>query len=350
MSLCLNHTPLLFLVFSVLAFSGGLLGYTYSSSQGRLVTISATVFTSITSLILLLVICWEAGERWRVSRSGQTNQVTDSRIPRDRTRHKAHPPPEKTIASSVERLVSAIQHSYSTRFRYFSWFLVNDRSKPAADIESGRHSNEPSREGTSYTYSSAIVHPSLAAAGYPPTPSLASEECSSFGDAMSARSLTIQTRASDHAASKARLLSPYEDGGSALTHGRPFQNMAWRLVRNPESRKHLNTLPMSPYGRKDLQRLMLSLSLTPPKGHGPVMDLRFSPNGRWLAASFTERTVGVWQLVENKFRWHSSVAARSESIVWSPDSRSLLVRLDAGLMIWCPEVRISISTRLIQND
>ncbi|KAG9049968.1 hypothetical protein FS837_008318 [Tulasnella sp. UAMH 9824] len=96
---------------------------------------------------------------------------------------------------------------------------------------------------------------------------------------------------------------------------------------------------MSPYGRKDLQRITYLVALTPKKGHGPVMDLRFSPNGRWLAASFADGTVGVWQVVGDKFGWHSTVAARSGSIVWSPDSRSLLVRVDDGLMIWCPETR-----------
>ncbi|KAG8929534.1 hypothetical protein FRC01_004184 [Tulasnella sp. 417] len=165
-------------------------------------------------------------------------------------------------------------------------------------------------EPLSATSPSAIVHLSIAAAGYPPTPITPSKERTSL-----------------------------EDGGPASMHGRQFYNIAWHLVRNPESRNHLNTLPMSPYGRKDLQRLVLSISLVPEQGHGPVRDLRFSPDGKWLGASFDDGTAGAWKVDGNKFIWHYTVAARAGPIVWSPDSRFLLVKTDGGLIRWCPETK-----------
>ncbi|CAE6541224.1 unnamed protein product [Rhizoctonia solani] len=52
-SIWITHTPLFFLVISVIAFSVGLCAFTYSSDQSRAVSTLVTAFTAITSLALL---------------------------------------------------------------------------------------------------------------------------------------------------------------------------------------------------------------------------------------------------------------------------------------------------------
>ncbi|QRW04770.1 BRCA1 carboxy-terminus (BRCT) domain protein [Ceratobasidium sp. AG-Ba] len=58
------HTPLCFLVVSVIAFALGLCLFTYSSDQSRVVKVLVTTFTVITSPALIGVGFWIVAERW----------------------------------------------------------------------------------------------------------------------------------------------------------------------------------------------------------------------------------------------------------------------------------------------
>ncbi|KAG8884759.1 hypothetical protein FRB97_003279 [Tulasnella sp. 331] len=76
-SIWLTRTPLAFLVVAVMAFSIGLVCFTHSSGQGKLVIISATIFTCLTSMALLAVALWFAFERWVFSKTKGSKWLWD---------------------------------------------------------------------------------------------------------------------------------------------------------------------------------------------------------------------------------------------------------------------------------
>ncbi|CUA74370.1 Metal resistance protein YCF1 [Rhizoctonia solani] len=69
-SIWITHTPLFFLVISVIAFSIGLCAFTYSSDQSRAVSTLVTAFTAVTSLALLCVGLWFGSERLAYTHTG----------------------------------------------------------------------------------------------------------------------------------------------------------------------------------------------------------------------------------------------------------------------------------------
>lgn len=79
-SVCLDHTPLLCLVGAVLAFSAGLVVWTFAADLALAVKICAAAMTCATSLILFTVIIWEAGEWWQESKKGQPPPIDSEPI------------------------------------------------------------------------------------------------------------------------------------------------------------------------------------------------------------------------------------------------------------------------------
>ncbi|KAG8918741.1 hypothetical protein FRC01_001681, partial [Tulasnella sp. 417] len=334
MSLCLNQAPIALLVASVLTFSIGLVGYTYSSSQGKIVTTCATVLTSLTSLILLIVIAWEAGEWWRAYKPHRASQKVDAE---GRTRHlgpKSRSPDR--LRSRIDRLVRPwILGLMSVRFRWpFSRFA--GRPDPPLAL------NELSLEGL------PVISPPPAVLRFS-TVNLATSPVkdteSSIQEAgtrtqaqpleKSGRSgLQIQTQnlATDISIPQVAR-SPV--GINFTASDRRFYNHAWHLVRAPKTRAHLKALRMTPYERGDLKSLDPITPILPRKGAGAVQDLKFAPDGGWLAVSYADGTAGLWAVGE-EFTWHSSIAGRPGSVMWCSSSESLLVNRDDGVMIWWP--------------
>ncbi|KIO23681.1 hypothetical protein M407DRAFT_26884 [Tulasnella calospora MUT 4182] len=334
MSLCLNHTPIVLLVASVLTFSIGLVAYTYSSSQGKIVTTCATVLTSLTSVILLIVIFWEAGERWRAYKSHRASREADAGGRSRRSGAKSTSP--NRLRSKIAMVIRSWMLSLaSTQFRWPlpRWFA--GRPDPPLALD------ELSLEGLPVTSPPPTVL-RVSTLNFSTNPVENAEGSTEVGGThpqapssgtLGQLGLHIQTQNLLTNASIAQVQSPV--GINYTASDRRFYNHAWRLVRKPGSRAFLNSLPMSPYGRGELKSLVPTAPIVPIKGAGAVHDLKFAPDRRWLAVSFADGTAGLWE-VGDEFKWHSSVAGRPGSVMWCSSSKSLLINRDDGVMIWRP--------------
>lgn len=76
-SFCLNRTPIACLVAAVLTFSAGLVAWTFSSSSGTLVRISASTLTGTTVVIVVTIVIWEVREQVRDYTHSRTTYLSD---------------------------------------------------------------------------------------------------------------------------------------------------------------------------------------------------------------------------------------------------------------------------------
>ncbi|KAG9049964.1 hypothetical protein FS837_008314 [Tulasnella sp. UAMH 9824] len=342
-SICLNQTPLLFLVFAVLTFSIGLVIYTYSSSQGKLVTLSATVLTSFTSLILLTVILWEGGERWQASKSGLASQVMGPGIP---VAHQPWDPVEriKTFNKRTARfLLKAVRRTYSA-----IWWPFGRLSTVFSCLPE-RRAHQVNLDYYSTDNAGALAIPvtvlpvvQTATLGRvqwnASTTSVQSDKAKgdiqqSWQMLSSPTELKVQPEGTSTARNSmdGYLFSPVAHHGSHSNHH--LFDTAWQLVRDPKARDLLNLMPMPTEGGRSLKSLKRVDYYIPQEGSGPVQDLRFAPNGKWIAASLKDGTVGLW-LVDRGLTWNSPFAAQHGSIVWDQKILRLLAPLNDGIGIW----------------
>lgn len=342
-SICLNQTPLLFLVFAVLTFSIGLVIYTYSSSQGKLVTLSATVLTSFTSLILLTVILWEGGERWQASKSGRASQVMGPGIP---VAHQPWDPVERIKAfnkQTIRFLLRAVRRTYSA-----IWWLFGQLStvfsclpeRRARQVDLGYYSTDNAgAPAIPVTVLPVIQTATLGRVQWnASTTSVQSDKAK--GDIQqnwqmlsSPTEIKVQTQGTSTARNSmdAYLFSPVAHHGSHSNHH--LFDTAWQLVRDPKARDLLNLMPMPTEGGRSLKSLKRVDYYIPQEGSGPVQDLRFAPDGKWIAASLKDGTVGLWH-VDRALNWNSAFSAQHGGIVWDQKILRLLAPLNDGIGIW----------------
>ncbi|KAG8975910.1 hypothetical protein FRC05_004841 [Tulasnella sp. 425] len=344
-SLCLNQTPLLFLTFSVLTFSIGLVIYTYSSSQGKLVTLCATVLTSFTSLILLTVILWEGGERWQASKSGQMSQEIGPGVP------VAHQPWEgpveevkhfnmlvgKLVWRGTRKTYSAIRPPLGWLFTVFSWLPKPRARRTELEYYSG------DAQGVA-GLPNLMVLPMVQTAtlgGVQWNGSTASVDSHKDKDDIQQHWQMLSPPGElkiDIQGSTTNQISQDTYPFSPATHYGPhrdqrFFDSAWQLVRDPKARDLLNLLPMTLEGSRNLKSLKRVDYYTPMEGTGPVQDLQFAPDGKWIAASVRDGTVGLWH-VDSGLTWNSALAAQQGSIAWHKEILRLLVPLKDGVEVW----------------
>ncbi|KAG8917598.1 hypothetical protein FRC01_002349, partial [Tulasnella sp. 417] len=355
-SICLNQTPLLFLVFAVLTFSLGLVIYTYSSSQGKMVTLCATILTSFTSLILLTVILWEGGERWQASKTNQGKEEMGPGVP---VAHQTWEPYEeiKRFNLQVAKLVwRCTRWTYSAIQKPFGWLFTVFPRLP-----------KPRRRRSALAY---YLTDTPLAKGLPTTMVLPMVQTATLGGVQwNASTVSVDTaKCSDDIQQHWQILSPPGElrtgvqgspasqdtapfspiGNRNSPEARRFYDTAWHLVRDPKARDLLNLLPMAPEGAKTLKSLKRVDHYTPQEGKGPVQDLHFAPNGKWIAASFNDGTVGLWR-VESGLTWSSHLAAQQGGIVWDHKLLRLLVPQKGGVELWdgeSPQRKIRVKSGL----
>lgn len=343
---CLNHTPLIFLIFSVLTFTIGLVGYTYSSSQGKLVTLCATVLTSFTALILLTVVIWEAGERWQASKSNPGDHQPGPGAPRVHLPWEPYEDFKRLNTKMIDETICLTENTYFTLRqslrRLFTAFPLR-RTDPSDDPDSrelegmelpSAANYTPEKEFPSFKMSLNASQSSLcsqnAEARPPPQRQLS---------ATSKRvSLTVPPFRSPSPITLARSLS-FESSD------KPHPYLRWRQVVGQMERgqalkgAQVNT-PVPSGGRHNLKSLRYSWEIFPEGGvRGAVRDLRFAPNGKWLAASF-ERGSGIWE-VKDGFTWLRSLNVDLGYLSWSPDSSCLVTRHKNGVQLWTSKPKVS---------
>ncbi|KAG9049961.1 hypothetical protein FS837_008311 [Tulasnella sp. UAMH 9824] len=355
-SICLNQTPILFLVFAVLTFSLGLVIYTYSSSQGKLVTLCATTLTSFTSVILLTVILWEAGERWQASKSNQGTQEMGPGVP------MAHQPWEpyeevKQFNLQVAKLMwRCTRWTYSAIQKPFGWLFTVFSRLPRAPRRQSKLAYYLEDTPPAKDLSTTMVLPMVQTAtlgGVQLNGSTVSAPSGNGNDDIQQhlqvpsqpRELKIGTQGNP-ATHDIMPFSPLANQN--FSENRRLYDTAWHLVRDPKSRDLLNLLPMAPEGAKTIKALRPVDHYTPQEGKGPVRDLRFAPDGKWMAASFKDGTVGLWR-VENGLTWDSHLAAQQGGIVWDHKLVRLLVPQKDGVEVWeqgSPQRKIRVKSEL----
>ncbi|KIO23691.1 hypothetical protein M407DRAFT_26893 [Tulasnella calospora MUT 4182] len=339
--LCLNHTPLLFLVAAVLTFSIGLVGYTYSSTQGKLVTLSATALTSFTSLILLTVIVWEGGERWQASKFRRKGRWVDGR---DLVNEPWQPYSNfkrfnaiiiRVALKSTRRLCLILLIPLGLLLGWISSCLQRLASaggdRTNADEESKRlppPAVSPERVIPELTFHNPS-NSSLETSSIKIQPRFARRSTAPPGISQ----LKVET---GNNVDEALESPPQTPGATARTSEKErFNKNAVRLIRSPASREKIKSVQMSPYESKTLRTVEPVSHLRPARGLGDVHDLIFSPDGKWLAASFANQWTEVWA-VGDDFTRNAQFNTQPSCINWSPDSRYILAKQKDGVLIWSP--------------
>lgn len=312
-AICLNHTPLLFLICSVITFSAGLVGYTYSSGQGKVVTLSATVLTSFTSAILLVVLAWEGQERWKAFKRARA--IRGSHITGIGT----------VLAEYLRRLLREIWStrvstgglvSHSTRIDYAQLWRKCVRPVAGALSWCGRSIRFHSRgfEGQSEsteplsTVQVQNTHPNLARRQSPTAH-------------LQRRATILHTK---HSVKK--------DWTSPLER---WRQAAWAIALDPVLQSVLLTS-----GTPDtaITNLRGSLKYFRPKDRpsalgSSVRELQFSHDGGWLAASLVDGTAVIWKATDSIQRV-ASIPSTHGRIMWSFQNNHLLHTQQSGIGTW----------------
>lgn len=249
-------------------------------------TLCATILTSFTSLILLTVVIWEAGERWQASKSDLGDHQPGPGNPRV---HQPWEPYEdlKRLNTKMKAEIIGLTRNTYDRLCRLLWRIPTAfrlrRTDPSDDLDL--------RELEGMELPSA--------ANFRPD-----KEVPTFK-----MSLNI---------SKSSLSS---------------QNAE---ARPPPQRQ----FSMPSGGHHNLKSLKASGEIFPESSvGGPVRDLRFAPNGKWLAASF-EHGTGLWE-VRDGFTWHRDLDVNLGYLSWSPDSSCLVTTHKKGGQLWTSEPKVS---------
>ncbi|KAG8924739.1 hypothetical protein FRC01_011106, partial [Tulasnella sp. 417] len=277
------------------------------------------------------VVIWEGGERWQASRSGLESPHVDPGVP---SLHLPWEPYEdlKSLSTKIKTgLVFFVRNAYlklgrSFRRLFTAFPLGSTHPSDGLDQPELQGMDLPSpvhlqsgRERTSFEMSLNVSRTSLSSQNTEARPPPERR----FSSVSKRISLQVPPAQSPLSTLPARA-SSYEGSDEPEPHLK-WKRVAWQIG--------LRSLPTS--GPHKLKSLRNSGDILPQIGGGPVRDLRFAPNGKWLAASFADGSAGLWE-VKDGFHWHRSVPAPSGYLAWSPDSSCLLTRHDNGVQLWAP--------------
>lgn len=387
MSIWISRTPLLFLVASVIAFSAGLVCFTFSVFGGSFIPIVTTVCTSFTSFALLAVGLWFAGERYAFVK----------------TKGK------RWLAEVLDDVAASFK--YYTGIRWLSKFLSRQSRKVVhwCRAQFGRAQGIAQQaKNTLYRSSSSVLsstnttngnaHHSMSRDTLPfattPEPPISEpdpdERRRTFSDASTSRTRVAFSAAAMTSIQEVNL----EKGGPSLpipeseeptesTGLRNFRSLVatvMRLNRSlppglPRSATGLGSIaPSSGNGnassttrrrRETLEnapRRPSHLAITIPALRGLmttqylnehsalVRHLEFSPSGKYFATCSWDRTAIIWR-VGHPFTVHRKLAHAAGfvgQVAWSPDGTYLLTKTTRTVKLWSAEVRYS--TYVIDSD
>lgn len=390
----IKRSPLIFLVFSVAAFSVGLCLFAYSSGQSTWTSGLTTVFTCFSSFGLVAVSAWFIFERWTFSKHLGRKWLMD--VLSEAHQEFNRLPPIRWIRVIPHRRLKRLRNMIASSFLRTRDRMINFGSKvskiiitcmkkkeetPIDDVEKGQFATVPAVNGKSthpvsptspYKNSSSMELMATSGTKTPTSPSPRSP--TPGADLTSPSSASLSLAPSETAASTAE--SGYgvvinQASGQVVSPGRrrfanlvrnvisanklsPIQHRAARSMSSPsssgltaEEREELAASrggsPGSRGGARVASLIPALKSLQTTQNFQPhsalVRHLQFSPNGEFLATCSWDRTCLIFSVKD--FSQPHRVLAHPQGFVgqvaWSPKGDFLLTKMARGMRIWTTE-------------
>ncbi|KIO17627.1 hypothetical protein M407DRAFT_227814 [Tulasnella calospora MUT 4182] len=339
-SVCLDHTPLLCLVGAVLAFSAGLVVWTFAANLALAVKICAATMTSATSLILFTVIIWDVREWWQGARKAQPTPSETEPPPGMPARRKPRKSAEQAAGDALNRVSDPLADGkgvWRQRLRDFMTgsasiappTLSHDGESPNRqdDVESGLMTQSPTRI-------------SFGGHNFPSGKSLASGSEEGGIETMVSDSALISVAAPGTTTSGHGILNKRRDAPPPSTGKVPpahvaFQGAGYDSTENDAARTSIQ----ASWSENSHPRRSQLLGLTPARvldiDHPPGHDIHFSPDGMRLAIS-TRTGLTILEVSKAVVEPHDHPSSSEfERFVWSPDSSHIVaINVDTGLLTW----------------
>lgn len=382
----LTRTPLIFLVASVMAFSTGLVCFTYASGQGPIVTTCATIFTSLTSLALLAVAVWFAMERavyaqtkgsrwledimreWKTSFLRRTGLIWVAKVPPAGFK-KAATWSSETLGKFGGFVSSTVGGPTTRRGSSSTGSDPYDMEEYAAGLPTPNTSPKTERMRR---FSSVSDPKPIRVQSPPPLPQVFENREMSSSPVQerapwpgSRHDLPPPQDSSQDPPPPPTSPTPrmrFKDAVRKVTHlerMKPTPKSPTKIGPGSHGRERSLTLPASSDGHTDpnerfaprqtrLAGLIPKLKALKPTQElyehaGLVRHLQFSPDGKWLATCSWDRKAIIWK-VEATVSLHRVLAHAGagflSQVAWSPNGKYLLTRTFRHVKVWIAEVSL----------
>ncbi|EPQ52299.1 WD40 repeat-like protein [Gloeophyllum trabeum ATCC 11539] len=346
----IKRSPLVFLVISVACFSVGLVLFTYSTLQNRVVCTITTVFTAFSSFGLAAVSAWVASERWIFARHKGQKWLADVL---DHLYAKiAHYTGIKWLRTTSPVVAQAVVEKTREPLRRASTSISRIRSWTLSALSLDDDKSEPDTEQTIRV----VVSPEHLSPNPPMSPSklvqIAEHRETHPSEFKQPASENGQQVVSEKAEAGPSTVNPKRRFANAVRSVMMMQTASSPMssaFRAPRRARTLsssegsvsrgNPGPFSAVRRvaalsQRLKSLDVTQELQP--HHALVRHLQFSPDGRFLATSSWDRTSMIFRVEEGLV--HHRTLAHPQGFVgqaaWSPTGHLLLTKLNRSVKIW----------------
>ncbi|TCD66908.1 hypothetical protein EIP91_000747 [Steccherinum ochraceum] len=360
----IKRSPLVFLVLSVACFSMGLVLFTYSSQQHRVVSTVTTVFSACSCFGLAAVSTWFASERWIYNQHKGTKWLADAL---SETKIQLYAVPAigwmfhqpRAAAQKIKywsRRRSSDAGDFFLQVRNSTMEVLRVRRTSTVDDDREKNdigslgspipqslSPEPMSPTSPYgrptgrmsetvTTLPTIAESNTLFDGAEPRVSTTSETGSS-GEQSASRPMRLR-----QAVRSVMMMTRSANAASAFTPQRQRTmsseaSKARRATEPPALLKSSRVAALVPKLRalETTQDLAAHSAL--------VRHLQFSPNGKFLATSSWDRTSVIFR-VGVPFTSHRVLAHPQGfvgQVAWSPSGNTLLTKLGRGVKLWTEE-------------
>ncbi|KAG8930057.1 hypothetical protein FRC01_003353 [Tulasnella sp. 417] len=378
-SVCLDHTPLLCLIGAVLAFSTGLVVWTFAADLAFAVKLCAAGMTCATSLILLTVIFWEAGEWWQENKKNQPTPTASDAIAGMPAPHYPWQPWKNTkraagdARSQLSDVIASGRAFLGKKWRQFVSLTVrrptNSDDPPTLSLPStnplrrnAAHlalSRQTTKRVSVVEQGSASRKSSVSNLGQelelpdretlaPFSPVTARSGILSFNkrkgppSPLDRRALQdsepLEPQSPGTALSTRFALDNRRDPPPPLNRKTSpvmerFRRVGRSLIENDALRVSMRgNRPENSRPRREELRSLCPVQMFPIY-HRTGRDIQFSPDGTRLAISLLDGNLAIWEV--GKYDEEAQLLrAPLGRFTWSPDGSYIVIIMDNGLSIW----------------
>ncbi|KAG8938737.1 hypothetical protein FRC03_006980, partial [Tulasnella sp. 419] len=379
----LTKTPLLFLVFSALLFSAGLVTWTYASEQKLAVSISTTCIAFIALLALpATLLMWTAFEYWRYTNPA----VIEQELSDDEEGDGEESGVAESMSEKAQGIRSTVLQACSRIFNVLKKEM-HGSSRSASDLEQGgvtREGPQDLGQDREPEYPSSNRHPAAASpVGTGNEPHLMTDAGQftmdpdeeqqrpdnepegfilvenpnlAFPEPYSPKSpglmSTIMPLASDIGGFNSAPIPRNVDSSTSAPQNSSFRRSYWASSDRRSYFKRHNT---SYDDNVDLHQLAkitstlrkFSASLLLSDQHkSSICHLQFSPDGYYLASGSSDHSASIWKLEGElggiHYTFHDKLEHKGQGesvqqVAWSPAECRLLTRSSNIIHVWTAE-------------